>query len=321
MKNTVLILTAALIVACCSGAGAAAPVRVAVFYDDACNFPLMFAEKEGYFAKEGITVKIVKVDGGTLSNLLSGKVDAVFMSAPTALAGYEGGKDLKILARLYGRFDIYAISRFKPAESGKILSVALNSRGAEPQLLTQLFIDYLKLDPKSFIRVYAAGDEPRYALMEEGKADLTVLSSVKLLRGIMAEKKYFYLPIAETGIKTEPRVIAALSAGIEKRGPELEKFLAAFYDALKAAAADGVKASAYLQSEYGYTPQEAAAFYAGFSAAVRDMEFTPAEGVFDGLAEKMNKLRPSSGDPRKLEKFIDDGYAKKIVKSRDAVKK
>ncbi len=68
-------------------------VNLGITFRNARVAPLWVAEKEGYFKKHGIDIKIVNISGGTLGaqTLLSGGIDLLMSSPPDVVTAVAGG--------------------------------------------------------------------------------------------------------------------------------------------------------------------------------------------------------------------------------------
>lgn len=291
MLNARISLLAALAAAAlsCSPVYAAKPLTIAAMDAEIYDLPLVYAKKEGAFAAGGITMERMSVARGVTALVVSGQADLALVSMVPVLAAYQSGADLKVLAFMYPRFDIYAVSRFKPGDGARIKTIVLNSSGGASRLLLDPFIDYLNADRGSLRTVIAATDAARYAMLEMGYADLTNISSPELLAKIRAEKKYYLIPIAATGTTGEPSILVASGKAVRKRGEELGKFTKILYSTIKAAAADKEKTVKLLADEYKYSPEEAALFYDSFAAASRDLDYVPSAARLEAVSAKINE--------------------------------
>lgn len=291
----------------------AAALRIASLNEGLYDFPIVYAQREGYFSAAGLSLERLQAARGVVALLVSGQADLTIGSVAPALSAYQNGADLKILAFLYPQFNYCAVSRFKPQESSKIKTLALNSSGLAPELMVKPFLDLWKLDRKSLKTVVAPGDASRYALLERGDADLTHVSSPEILEKIRAEKKYTLLPIAAAGAATEPLVITASDKALRERGPELDKFIAALYRAIKAAAVDKARTAGLLKSAYNYPPAEAALFSEEFAAAARDMRYVPDAPRLEAFLLTLKEIEPDLKLGRPPAGMVYADYAKKAV--------
>ncbi len=305
-----------LLLACAPGAQAAGKgeLRVVLMDSDVYDFPLVFAEKEGYFKREGLTVKKITVQKGPHAILMAGRAELVIGNAAAVMSASENGGDLKIIAALFPRFDFFGVSRYKPEEGARIKTAAFNSMGAASAVIMAPFLDRFGVDQAALKKVYAAGDMPRYSMLEMGYADLTLISSPEILTRISAEKKYYCLPITALP-EAEPAVLTTSEKAMKKRGGEIGKFVSAIYKAIGAAAADRGKAIALLQSEYKYSPEVASIFYETFAGAARGMRYVPSADRFKASAEQVKADRGAE-PARPSGTLIYTEYAQNAVKAQ-----
>lgn len=287
-----MFLAASLALVAAFPARGAEPLKVVSLDSKFYEFPLDYAQKEGFFARAGVSVERSAVARGVVAQVVSGQADAALVSVAQVLAAFGNGAPLRVVAVLYPRYDYYAVSRFPAAQAARIKTVALNSPGAASRQLLEPFYAHLKLDEASLSTVIAPGDAARLALLERGEADLTNVSSPQLLRKIRQEGKLHLIPASVTGRAGEASVVAVSSRAYASRGEDIERFISALHDAIAAAAADKAKARRRLVADHGYSAEEADAFSEAFSSAAASMDFVPSAAGLGAAFDRLGRDAP-----------------------------
>lgn len=277
-----------------AGAAEAAPLKITMVDAGAVNLPLTYAMKEGCLAEAGVAVELLPVTSGATAVLASGQVDLSISNLAPVLSAWQNGADLKVLAFLYPRFDRYVISRYPEAEASKIRTVGIKSASIGGEEILKPFLDYLKLDRKTLKTVMAKGDTVKYAMLDMGYIDLATIESYELARKAAAERKYHLIRDPYQGRTMDARVITTSGRVLKKKGPELEKFIYAIYRAVNSAAADRGKTVRLLMSEYGYSEEDASAYYDVFAGLAGAFDYVPSPERADRAWSYLEDYRPET---------------------------
>lgn len=145
---------------------------------DVESIPFIIAEKNGYFAREGVNVKIehFKSAKDRDSALQSGKLDGVITDIVAVVFANEGGFDLKMIARNDGNILLMA------GKDSGITSVA-DIKGKDVGLSTNTIMEYTfdkmleeaQVDPKDVNKVAIPQLPTRLEMLQGGKIDACIL--------------------------------------------------------------------------------------------------------------------------------------------------
>lgn len=174
--------------------------------------PLWIALDKGFFAKEGLDLKLVFIRGSPilLSSMASGEVQAGYTAGTAVLSARARGLDLQIITSMSTRasHDVVAKSEIRnPADlRGKIFGV--QAIGGTTWMGAMLAFEYFGLDPvRDNIKVIAIGDQTVTAqALESRQIDAALLDkplSISLEKKgfrILTELAKVNIPFASTGI-------------------------------------------------------------------------------------------------------------------------
>lgn len=141
----------------------------------------IFAAEKGIFAKYGLDVTLVYVDGGTtaVTTLLSGEIDICQVSGAPVMNAVVAGEDLVLIAGLFNRY-AYALMVTPDIEStanlkGKALAISSPGSSSDSALRTLLLT--LGLEPDKDVAILSVGNQgSRLAAMESGAIAGTLVS-------------------------------------------------------------------------------------------------------------------------------------------------
>ncbi len=207
----------------------AADVSMGVGFVNARVAPLWIAEKEGFFKKNGIDIKVLKIAGGTqgAQAMLSGGVDIGYTDPTSTVSAIAAGAQLvEIMAittimpyYLVGSRDVKSISDLKGKRVGSsglglsssrlALMVALNKMGLEPK--------------RDQITLVAAGAEPeRIAGLAAGALGGTVIGPEfrgrieQLNLNILADLRTMKIPWEQDALVTSKKYLETKQDTVER---------------------------------------------------------------------------------------------------------
>ncbi|MCX7775525.1 MAG: MetQ/NlpA family ABC transporter substrate-binding protein [Rectinemataceae bacterium] len=109
MRHNLMLVTALLLAVCCVGGASAADLSVGVFAD-ADSLPLYVAQQEGLFAREGISVDLVRFASAVERDaaLQAGRLDGAITDVLAVYLSQAGGTQLLITSHSDGRYGLVA---------------------------------------------------------------------------------------------------------------------------------------------------------------------------------------------------------------------
>ena len=226
-----VLLTAVLILGCLWTASYAqlTEVNLGVAFMNARVAPLWIAEKEGFFRKNGIDVKILNIPGGTqgAQAMLSGGIDVGYTDPTSAVSAIAAGAQLvEVMAittimpyYLVGAQDVKAVADLKGKRVG---SSGLGLSASRLALMVALA--HMGLDPKrDKIILVGAGAEPeRIAGLAAGALAGTVVGPEfrgkieQLNLNILADLRTLKIPWEQDALVTSRKYLETKADTLER---------------------------------------------------------------------------------------------------------
>lgn len=203
--------------------------------------PLYVAIRNGYFAAEGINVKVVTIDSGAghTNAVLSGQAFA-FIGGPehNAFAKLKGA-ELRAVVNVVDRGNVYFVARTgkepKPGEDlasymkGK--SIAVGPFSGTPNSITRYYLKKWGLDAKTDVTLNEMATSAVIAAVRAGKSDVGVTSEPFIKQGVkegfwsepflnvpkdLGPYAYSTLNVRLDSIKSDPQLVAKFVKGVIK---------------------------------------------------------------------------------------------------------
>ncbi len=265
---------------------------------DVDSIPLIIADKQGFFEKAGVKVKLehFKSAKDRDSALQSGKLDGVVTDVLAVAFSNDGGFDLKITSKSDGEYKLIVggKSNIKSMSDMVGKSIAL-STNTIIEYSTDTLLKSEKVDPKDVKKTAIPQIPTRLEMLQNNKIDAATLpepmATVAIQNGAVLLK-------STADLKVNAGVIAFTGTAIKDK----DKGIAAFYKAYN-------QAVDYLNKEKPETYMDTVIKEAGFP-----------EGVKDGLKlpKYTHAAMPSNGDIESAVKWLKDKeLTKKDFKSED----
>jgi NitT/TauT family transport system substrate-binding protein len=223
--------------------------------------PLYVAIRNGYFAKDGLDVKVMTVDGGSTHTnaVLTGQAFA-FIGGPehNAYAKLKGG-ELRAVANVVDRGNVYVTARVgsepKPGQAwpayfkGKSFAVGLY--GGTPNSITRYLLKKWNLDAKNDVTLIEMTTSAVLAAVKGGRAEIAVTSEPLLTQGV--KQGLWTEPVINIPQELGPYAYSTLNVRLESitKEPELvEKFVRGVVQGIKFTYADREGAAAIAKKEF-----------------------------------------------------------------------
>ena len=318
MKKGILMLFSAAFLGFSQRAAAADPEPLTVVFLKAEAYQLLLSYAEPFFASENVKVKQLPNLAGPMYVLTSMGADVALSGTIPVLKTFEKGADVKVLASLASRNDLFGVSRFAPG-AGEIKKVALSRAGGENSLYELAFLEHLGANPAAVEFIYEPSESARYAMLDTGKADFVMVTSRDIAAQVKQEGKYRLIPYWKTSARSDARILAVTTGPkLEAKGPELAKFIKALYAAVKSAAEEPEKARAFLREKYSYSPEAAAELQAYWAKEFRAKSFVPDAAMLGRAAAGLKENHRRKGAPRgkrSASGLVFTDYARKAIEA------
>lgn len=217
---------------------------------DVESIPFIIAEKNGYFDKEGVQVKIepFKSAADRDSALQSGKLDGVITDVLAVVFANEGGINLRIISRNDGNIELMA-------GKGTGINSIKDLKGKSVGLSTNTIMEY-SVDQMLAAEGVKAEDINKMAIPPL-PTRLEMLQAGKINAAILPE------PLAGVAIKDGAKVLSSTDQLANKAG-----------------------AIAFTAESLKESPEEIKAVFRAYNDAVEYLDQEPASGYIDYVIEK-----------------------------------
>lgn len=224
-------------------AGAAAPVlsetriTIGVAAMSPRTIPLLMAQEQGLFAKQGIDARIVLIKGAPtlVASLISGDIEVGYTGGTAVLGAASQGLYLRILSSVSSKLThtIVANPNFKTAEQLRGKRFGIQSIGGTTWMHTILGLEHIGLDIKrDNISLLVIGDSVLIGQsLEAGRIDAAVLDGA-LVRRLKNKGFYVVAELAPANIPMVNQAIVVSQDFLQKRVDAAEKILMALIDSL-----------------------------------------------------------------------------------------
>jgi len=210
-------------------ASQAVEVSIGVAFVNARVAPLWIADKEGFFKKNGIEAKILKLAGGTqgAQAMLSGGIDIGYTDPTSMVAAIAGGAQLTENMAITNIMPYYLVGSADVKTVGDLKGKRVGSSGlglSASRLALLVALNKLGLDPKrDQITLVAAGAEPeRIAGLAAGALGGTVIGPEfrgrieELKLNILSDLRTLKIPWEQDALVTSKKYLQSNQDTVER---------------------------------------------------------------------------------------------------------
>ncbi|WP_150265214.1 ABC transporter substrate-binding protein [Paenibacillus tepidiphilus] len=312
--SAVLLLSSAILLAGCGGNEAAEPDTAAAEGESLKKLviaeplhytgylPLYVAQREGYFAEEGLEVEMLQAAGGAhVTSVVSGDAWGVIGGPESnALANIGNSDPIISVSNVVNRANVYLMAKKGTAPGGSSneelkaflegKKVNAGRHGGTPNLLTQYLLLKLGLDPQKDVQLLEPADGSTVvAMVQQGAADIANGAEPQISdgmeKGVWDEPFYKFHDMGDYAYS----VLSVKQSTIEKDPETVQKAVNAVVKALKAIQEDQEMAMEVLKAEFPTLSDTAA--QAALDRAFEDQLWSP-DGIIseEALDKDMNVM-------------------------------
>src|SRR5215467_3463864 len=180
------------------------------------TLPLIIAQEQGLFAKQGIEARLVLVKGAPIlvASLVSGDIEIGYTGGPAVVGAAAQGTYLKILSSVSSKLThtIIASPSIKTAENLRGKKFGIQSIGGSTWMHTMLALEHVGTDPKrDGISLMIIGDSVVIGQsLEAGRIDAAVLDGALMRRlknkgfSVIADLQSANIPMLNQAIVLSP---------------------------------------------------------------------------------------------------------------------
>ncbi|GGA33570.1 ABC transporter substrate-binding protein [Paenibacillus physcomitrellae] len=225
--------------------------------------PLYLAQREGYFAKQGLDVEVIQAAGGAhITAVVSGDAWGVIGGVESNALGNKNSSDpIVSVVNAVNRANVYLVAKKGLAPAGdspeqmkeflKGKKIAAGRHGGTPNLLTRYYLISLGLDPEKDVTLLEPADASTVVTMvQQGAADIANGAEPQIsdgvAKGVWDEPFYKFHDLGDFSYS----VLSVKRSTIEKDPETVQKFTNAILEALKTVQSDKELATKDLKAEF-----------------------------------------------------------------------
>jgi ABC-type nitrate/sulfonate/bicarbonate transport system substrate-binding protein len=292
------------------------------------TIPLLIAQEQGLFAKQGIDARIVLIKGAPtlVASLISGDIEVGYTGGTAVLGAASLGLYLRILSSVSSKLThtIIANPNFKTAEQLRGKRFGIQSIGGTTWMHTILGLEHIGLDVKrDNISLLVIGDSVLIGQsLEAGRIDAAVLDGA-LVRRLKSKGFYVVAELAPANIPMVNQAIVVSQDFLQKRADAAEKILMALVDSLAYTLAPQNKKAVAKTIMTRFHIRDAAVADEGYQDLLTSIERKPMPSLdaLRNIKRLMAVQSPKAAnvrvekliDARLIRKLDDNGYMDKVA--------
>ena len=201
------------------------------------TIPLLIAQEQGLFAKQGIEARIVLIKGAPtlVASLISGDIEVGYTGGTAVLGAASQGLYLRILSSISSKLthSLIANPNFRTAEQLRGKRFGIQSIGGSTWMHTMLGLEHVGLDVKrDNISLLVIGDSVLIGQsLEAGRIDAAVLDGA-LVRRLKSKGFNVIADMTPANIPMLNQAIVVTQESLQKRADVAEKVLMALVESL-----------------------------------------------------------------------------------------
>jgi len=254
-------------------------------------FPVWMAEAGGFYAKEGLKVEVVSMEGGSrgVQVLLSGEIQGMHVGVAPVIQANRAGADIRAITSTANTIPITIFTKpeIRSAADLKGKSVGISAFGSETDIAISLALKKLGLDRKDVTILQIGGSSQRYAALTAGRIDAVPLLEPSIT---MAKEKGFN-PILDLAAQKTPWIfdsVVVTRSYMQQNGETLTRFVRAYVAGAYLALSDEKKAKEEIAKRF--KTQDATVIDATYQDFRRLMPRDAAPSV-EGARNVMEQLK------------------------------
>jgi NitT/TauT family transport system substrate-binding protein len=221
------------------------PFRFGISAPVVTIFPVWMAEAGGFYAKEGLKVEVVSMEGGSrgVQVLLSGEIQGMHVGVAPVVQANRAGADIRAITSTANTIPITIFTKpeIKSAADLKGKTVGISAFGSETDIAIALALKKLGLDRKDVTILQIGGSSQRFAALTAGRVDAVPLLEPAIT---MAKEKGFH-PLLDLAAEKTPWIfdsVVVTRSYMQQHGDTLTRFVRAYLAGAYLALSDDKKA-------------------------------------------------------------------------------
>jgi len=282
------------------------------------TIPLLIAQEQGLFAKQGLDARVVLIRGAPIlvATLMSGELEVGYTGGTSVVGAAAQGTYLKILTSISSKLShtLIAAPNIKTVEQLRGKRFGVQSIGGSTWMHTMLAIEHVGLDVKrDNLNILTIGDSVVIGQsLEAGRIDAATLDGA-LVRRLKSKGFSAIADLTPHNIPLVNQAVVVSQEFLQKRGDVAEKILMALVDSLAYTLAPQNKAVVTKTMMKRFQITDSTIAEEGYYDLLTSIDRKPFPSV-DGL-RNIRRLMASQ-NPKvanvKIEELIDNRIIRKL---------
>jgi NitT/TauT family transport system substrate-binding protein len=294
------------------------------------TIPLIIAQEQGLFAKQGIEARVVLIKGAPIlvASLVSGDLEVGYTGGTSVLGAAAQGSYLKILSSVSSKLThtMLASPNLKTAEQLRGKRFGIQSMGGTTWMHTILGLEHVGLDVKrDNINILVIGDSVLIGQsLEVGRIDAAVLDGV-LARRLINKGFSVIVDLTPANIPMVNQAIVVAPDFVKKRTELAERILMVLVDSLAFTLAPvnkGIVVKTIMRRLQISDPKVAEEGYQDLLTSIERKPFPSLDGLRN-IRRLMATQNPKAAnvkiedliDSRLIRKLDENGFIDKVAAS------
>jgi NitT/TauT family transport system substrate-binding protein len=284
------------------------PFKIGISAPVVTIFPVWMAEAGGFYAKEGLKVEVINMEGGTrgLQVLLSGEIQAMHVGLAPAVLANKQGADLRLVTSTCNTIPITMFTKSGVGMADlKGKTFGISTFGSETDIAIGILLKQQGLTRQDVTVSQIGGSSQRFGALVAGRIDVAPL----IEPAITIARERGFNPIIDLAAAGTPWIfdsVVVTSGYLKQNRDTLTRFVKAYVAGAYLALADETKAKEVIAQKFKTSdPKVIAATYADFK---RLMPLDAAPTV-DGAKNVLDQLVAIGSDigSRDVNDYLDLG--------------
>jgi NitT/TauT family transport system substrate-binding protein len=228
------------------------PFKIGISAPVVTILPVWMAEAGGFYAKEGLKVEVINMEGGTrgLQVLLSGEIQGMHVGlAPTLLANAQGA-DLRLITSTCNTIPITMFTKAGVTTADlKGKTFGISTFGSETDIATSIVLKQIGLTRQDVTVSQIGGSSQRFAALVAGRIDVAPL----IEPGITLAKERGFNPIIDLAAAKTPWIfdsVVVTNSYLRRNSETLTRFVKAYIAGAYLALSDEAKAKQVIAQKF-----------------------------------------------------------------------
>src|SRR5215510_9029361 len=284
------------------------PFKIGISAPVVTILPVWMAETGGFYAKEGLKVEVINMEGGTrgLQVLLSGEIQGMHVgSAPALLANVQGA-DLRLVTSTCNTIPITMFT--KPGVTTADLkgkTFGISTFGSETDIATSIVLKQVGLTRQDVTVSQIGGSSQRFGALVAGRIDVAPL----IEPAITLAKERGFNPMFDLAAANTPWLFDSVvvnNSYLRRNRDTLTRFVKAYIEGAYLALSDEAKAKQVIAQKFRTDdPKVIAATLADFKRLMPRDAAPTVEGA-KNVVEQLKAIGTDVGS-RKVEDYLELG--------------